>query len=370
LSSKLAPGSPRHEGHLDGRYRVAPFEWIRLGNYRAVAKSALSDLAFPISYDDLRWLQGCRSLDTMAHHAIRRYSEWLLLERGHGRLASAILTIANGISAALRLRSSGSGDQMSVLEIERRLLDYARQGLLISDTTLRNALRSGQDGAQAAVDIEFLAVPTRDRPHLLARCLRSHIREARTARRRLVYLVADDSEAPLATEVQRQIDAVTADANVRVAYLGRREKNRLITAICGYGKVPTDTLAFALFGDPAVTRGPGGNRNAILLSTAGRAFFSADDDTLASPCVVPGSSPREFAIDSRFETRWHRFFARRADALAASAATSVDVLGAHEALLGSTLSRAFEVSAGQQVLAETIPCFSSFASSAAKYARR
>jgi hypothetical protein len=224
----------------------------------------------------------------------------------------------------------------------------------LDELTGRGLLREWQPGPAPAArrDISALAIVTMDRPRLLERCLRSYVRHCQEWARRPEVLVVDDSRTETGAAANRAVLArLRTELGCRVRYVGADEKQRMRARLIANG-LDRRIVTFAL---PIRPEGyaAGGNRNAVLLATAGRAVLSVDDDTECSPWSNPGVRLDGVEFWGHSDARRHRFFASRDDARP-SAAVDADLMGAHERLLGQPLSALFAPAAGRAAVRE--PC--------------
>jgi hypothetical protein len=189
------------------------------------------------------------------------------------------------------------------------------------------------DGSAPGVDgagIERVAFVTADRPDMISRGLASATRHAAQFGRRPRFVVIDGSEA-LARETRIATNAAAQASGFDIEYIGRQESATLCRAMAKEGISP-QILDFA------VSPGPiGRNRNAALLRTAGERLLMIDDDILCDPWVAGGTAAG-VRLGGHVDTREWRFFASREEALSAVSHVDLDLLAAHENLLGRPLS--------------------------------
>jgi hypothetical protein len=124
--------------------------------------------------------------------------------------------------------------------------------------------------------------------------------------------------------------------NTRIRYGGRKKKSRFAAALAAESAVPPEIIRFALFGDERCTRSTGANRNALLLDAAGSLVLAVDDDTLCRIAPAPGSEAG-LSFFSGYDPSEFWFFPDRGGATESVSFAGIDVLGCHEALLGSAV---------------------------------
>ncbi len=191
------------------------------------------------------------------------------------------------------------------------------------------ASRGGDPGAARGA-IETIAIPTCDRPEVLARCVASHLAAAQRHGRRPSIVVADDSRSP--ELASRTREALRAFPSVR--YADHRGKRAFASVLAGRAGVDPHLVEFALFDPEGAGHPTGANLNALLLDGAGELVFRADDDTLGGAAPAParrsglslssGRDPAELWI---FRDRAACFEALRDE-------EELDLLGIHVSLLG------------------------------------
>jgi hypothetical protein len=181
-----------------------------------------------------------------------------------------------------------------------------------------------------------LGIVTADRPQLFERCVASYIRHLQHHGRSPRILIVDDSKQKTHAAATRQIatNAARSYAGV-IQYIGAREKTEA-RRVLGRAGIAQATLDFGL---PARARGfaPGANRNHLLLATAGDRLLTADDDTV---CRTWRSEDERVGVAfvGHTDPRQYAFFTSRRQVLSAATWRDIDLLGAHEAMLGEPLA--------------------------------
>lgn len=184
------------------------------------------------------------------------------------------------------------------------------------------------DAVPNAARMQCVTIPTRGSPALVE-CLHSLFGNLARHGRHVEAVVADDSPDPAVQERTRvRIQEAAAKFGVRTTHLGQREKAAFLARLARLG-IPEDLLAFALSDAEQLGNATGANRNWLLLATAGRLFFSMDDDAAAYPSSLgEGSKELRFA-ESEVEEELI-YFTSREEALAFGNREDFDILGAHE----------------------------------------
>ena len=141
--------------------------------------------------------------------------------------------------------------------------------------------------------------------------------------------VVDASSSPRNESKGRTaVSSIHASTGYDIAFIGRGERQALrrsLARICGH--------RLAEF---ALRPGASGNRNVILLLTAGEQVLLVDDDVV---CEVWEPRSLRLAIDlcGHTEERNIAFYQSRAEVLKGLEPASVNLLAAHEAVLGRTV---------------------------------
>jgi len=156
-------------------------------------------------------------------------------------------------------------------------------------------------------------------------------------RRDIRVLVVDASRDANNEALARHATAKVGSANGhQIGFFGRREKLALRRTLRSAWDESLLEFAFR--------PGASGNRNIILLLTRGEHVLFVDDDMV---CDVwrPSLSRPEIALGGHVEERAIAFYTRRADVCNTLIPARVDLLSAHQVVLGRTIS---SVVAGQQ----------------------
>jgi hypothetical protein len=189
--------------------------------------------------------------------------------------------------------------------------------------------------------ITTIAIPTARRPAELARCVESYAaHQARFGRSARVLIVDDSTDRATLATTARTAAVVAERYGVRVDHVTRAAKDAYAARLARETGVAVELLRFALLGHDALPGGPGANRNAILLAAPDELLLSVDDDTLCRVHPAPTAHRPPCSVDSRRDPRAFTFFRTRAEALAARADDSADVLARHERWLGAPLHAA------------------------------
>lgn len=290
-------------------YRSLAAETELLANGQALICSPLTDDPFIVPESIVRLLDRCRRPASL---------------RGH----------AQAVATELSLPSEGHRELLTTLGW------LVENGFLVSERTVLGILRRSGTARQRcpAPRIEVIGIPTADRPRLLDRALQSYLRNLHSHGRSASFVVIDDSRSARNQAANRAVVESTASRGQAVFYLGLEERRRLAHEMAARTGIAQQCLEFALAPDAKYERTTGAARNTLLLLTAGRLSLQVDDDTLAQTALFPPEgadrilrlAPTSLG-DPRFG-RWTQLQTLLRDE------THVDLLSAHEELLGRRIA--------------------------------
>jgi len=186
--------------------------------------------------------------------------------------------------------------------------------------------------------IEFLAIPCCERPQYLARALDSYSAHIARFGRRVRILVSDDSHHKEASQISRNVAQQTANTCGHIVlYSDREDRERHIRSLSQTAKIPEEALRFGLLGGDFEGPAIGGNRNWMLLQSAGEALLSVDEDTVCKIGLAPGCGREGAAISGeQFPTEsWS--YPDKDRCFADLQPIEIDPLAAHERMLGRSV---------------------------------
>lgn len=225
-------------------------------------------------------------------------------------------------------------------QIEARLVALAHDGLL----TRAGAFPGGVTVvSRAPVPIAMLAVPTRDRPESLRRCLDSYLQNFERHSRTVGLVVADDGPRESAQSVRELLTGIARRYDVTVDYLGWRERSRLATTLAQRAGVDPQVVRRGLSVDtdtPHLSTS-GGVRNALLLAGSGRSILMVDDDTVCRTAQPFASGNRVVHAErGRGDLRDVAILRtlESCDEAEVGGADNVNVLAEHERVLGRSVA--------------------------------
>jgi hypothetical protein len=228
------------------------------------------------------------------------------------------------------------GHLMMLTRSEPGIDPAALRGAL--DGLVREGLLRSCSESEAAVvtippstRITTVGIITADRPDALKRCAQSIISHCDPYGRRPAILIVDGSRQPQNRAANRQTALdIGASCDHTLSYVGPDEIARLCELLAR-GNVPNSLLSFALSGGTA-----GCNRNVLLLLSAGQDILTVDDDVVFDTWTLPECAEGLTLSGHSDEREWN-FFRGRREVVSAIALVTVDLLAAHEALLGQPL---------------------------------
>ncbi|MFL6278607.1 MAG: hypothetical protein ACJ731_00710 [Vicinamibacterales bacterium] len=177
--------------------------------------------------------------------------------------------------------------------------------------------------------ISTIGVTTADRPQLLERCLVSLTRQVKARGTSVRLIVVDASRSARNEALGRlAVSVVTRATGQAITFIGRPERvavRRALGALCA-----DSLLEFAF--RPCAS----GNRNIVLLLTTGENLLLVDDDMVCDTWR-PRSLRSTVVLGGHIEQRNIEFYGRRQDVCKSLVPATVDLLTAHERVIGQTV---------------------------------
>src|SRR5262249_39606043 len=188
----------KDEGPLD-RYRSFEIHRFPVGAGEEMVYSPLTRTAVRLPAQTVRLLQGCRQFATLDEHAA-------------------------ALCRALKF------ELLQADTIRAQLAALAQAGLLVPSRSVVAAC--GRTQPRPTPKIATLAVPTRNRPGSLERCLTSYVVNAVQHGRAPDVVVADDSDSlTLRLRNRRHLEDLKRRYSIRAFYAGPEERARFAAAI-------------------------------------------------------------------------------------------------------------------------------------------
>lgn len=220
-------------------------------------------------------------------------------------------------------------------ELTRLVLGLAGRGHLQSQDDFARALAKVA-GEAPRERITSLLVPTANRPQALERLLESYLQHFQKHGREPRVVVGDDSQDPSAN--REVLARLRQKSGARIEHLDAEARGKLVEERSGGDAHKREALRFLLQPNRALGTTIGANRNALLLASAGELVLSADDDTVCSlhgpRSPLPGIAFLNAGTEAQPLSRWPD----RGTAKAQLQPVDVDLLGAHEQVLGRSLA--------------------------------
>lgn len=161
-------------------------------------------------------------------------------------------------------------------EAAEMLSELVELGVVSTAESLRAQLAAGPTGTPSSV--QDVAIPTRERPRQLGRCIDTIAAEARQHGRSLTVRVFDDAVSADAAAATLEVLSASKNPDLRLRYANQEDKRQFGRELAARAGVPPDVVAFALADPLGIGLTIGANRNAALLDLAGRSFVFLDDD--------------------------------------------------------------------------------------------
>ncbi len=226
-------------------------------------------------------------------------------------------------------------------QLRQELLASVENGLLVSSSELIHDAGEPELEEAAPSRISAVCIPTRDRIDQLRRALASYIGNTREFGRDPDFVVTDDSFTPASRrDCCSMLEELAHEFGARLYYAGYEEKAAFATALAKETHLPDELLHFALLGDARCGTSHGANRNALLLHTAGEALLSFDDDSVCETVTTAPLGQGGLEIAGHVDPAKMAWFDSREAAFSSSTVQKIDLLAAHELLLGRRLGDA------------------------------
>lgn len=174
-------------------------------------------------------------------------------------------------------------------EVVEMLGELVELGVMTTSDVLHERLARGPAGRREP--IEDVAIPTRERPGQLVRCIDSVAADARQLGRAITVRVFDDARAPSAAAATFDALAAIDHDAVHLRYANQEDKRRFSAELASCVGTDPDVVAFGLADPLGIGLTIGANRNAALLDLAGRSFVFLDDDMECRAALAVGGTP-------------------------------------------------------------------------------
>lgn len=186
--------------------------------------------------------------------------------------------------------------------------------------------------------ISAVAIPTRNRAAALRRCLESLLDNLAQHNREPRIIVVDSSTCQSAIDENSQsiCDVMhLRHAKPAILHVTPGDVEYLIQDISRRAGIDQSIVAFSLKGMPDVNACTGASRNVHLLHTQGKFTITIDDDIICRTFGDPLPSPAKLIYGNTYART--SFYSDQASVEQALHSRDIDLLGAHEAVLGQSL---------------------------------
>ena len=321
------------------RYRCVDSAVMPMGQGYGLIQSYTDGTTYSLPVGHLPVLVGCQTFETLWCHAERAYRREL---EARARQLDANPSLLNRIRAkALRVAATNTGlPEKAISDVESLLRKYASQGLLISESGLRNRVRKAigveEASASAAPSLSRLCIPTRRRSALLRKTLVSYAKNAKSHGRRISITIVDDGRSEQETLPNRELlSHFKSKYGMQVYYADLVERSKFSSRLAQHAGVDPEVVAFAVMGDTRCNSSVGACRNAFLLDAVGELLVQTDDDTV---CRITGRGTEGggLRVASR-DPHSYWFYDDVSAATADAEFEERDFFGMHERLLGRSL---------------------------------
>ncbi|WP_139240414.1 glycosyltransferase family 2 protein [Fodinibius roseus] len=286
---------------------------------------------------EVQLLLSCRKFDTLTGHAKVYFRQHKLMQLTNpeglvGKLFRSLLHFASKDDMELPVR------QKEIKSIRQRLQKWVEEGWLVSERELQQEIttvgQQNRTNSSVPERIAVMGIPTRNRPKLLTRCLKSHLKNLHRHQRECTILIVDDSDEQACMDANRQaVGEMCRRYQLPFHWIDRTARYSFANVIAKISGAPIEVVRFGLLGDLRCGIRTGASRNTLLLLAAGELSLQVDDDTICN-IVRPPDSTDGIALSSEAECNQYWYYDNLDQALAQSYREEGDILSLHEALLG------------------------------------
>lgn len=185
--------------------------------------------------------------------------------------------------------------------VRQQLESFARNKLLQScDDVIQICCASADEPPHSIFKVTSLGIPTRNRPELVARALRSYAQASRADKRDIRFIIADDSDVD-SHSVRAALSVVTKEHSISISLVTKPKRIALVGEIVKRSGVSETTARFGLLNDDAYPVAIGMNRNMLLLASAGELTIQADDDTVCATDSEDALSREQLTLTSKYD---------------------------------------------------------------------
>jgi len=279
---------------------------VPVGNNQELLHCDLTGATSLVPKNEVRILQACQQFATLDEHAGRVCSE----------LGLGVLHVA---------------------AVRQQLSKFADAGLVVPYSSMLARCKNGTT-FDTASRISYFGVLTRNRPQYLHQCLESYAQGASQTERKIVFVVADQSDREYSAANAEAMDAVTSKFGVEVWHIDSERADKTACQLSELSGVPFSLVKFALLKDEGVPFSGGANRNLLLLSSVGELMLQSDDDSVCRVMPAPDMRPG-LVLSSAIDPAEFWFPTEGEMSAMEERFVSEDVFAFHERLLGKTVQQ-------------------------------
>ncbi|HEY1257578.1 MAG TPA: hypothetical protein VGF01_22645 [Terracidiphilus sp.] len=253
-------------------------------------------------------------------------SRTTIIERGIATALSACTTFASAEEQSLRLAAALGIDQSAGTQVLKSVMDA---GLFISIPESKKLFFRFASSATPR-RIECIAIPTRNRPEMLRRCLGELQENLAEFGRNPQVVVLDDSDSePLQRANAEVMDAHARKWGTKLLHIGEEKRSHITAQLARKTGISSESVTFALKRNPEYSVSMGAAQNVLLLATIGRCTLFLDDDVRCRLASIPGSCDDVALRESDIES----WFFKDASEIEQCSFVREDLLGLHERLM-------------------------------------
>lgn len=312
------------------RYRLADVEWIDVGDGgQAVSLPGGKPIAIPAKYAAI--VASSKHYLTLEELGLNwaRQAESAPLRQFSGWAPQGVQRWLLRNTAAMK---PGDGE---LREANERVRELVAAGVLISDVSFVAAVQ--KHPVQQPAKISRVGLPTRKRPEALRRAIASYCENGQAFGRNFEFVIVDDSREEAAeNETRALLTELQTEYGFALRFAGWAERSTFAEKLAQRAGVDAELARFAVLGDAAFPLTTGSVRNCLLLDCVDEPLLMGDDDGVCRTATWPDAQQR-LAFSSLGDPTLFEFFGSREQTLAAAPFAEVDLLTAHESLLGRSV---------------------------------
>ena len=316
------------------RYRVSPSTDQQFGEDHRIVRSHTTGTSMILPSETYDWLKSCRSFKSLDEYVGERITRWVRNEMTQNGVLRGTSKILVWTLLDLFRKSAAAGSvRGNVSKIRQQIDELVQAGMFMSRMQLLRRLQVNAEDHTSGAAIRIIAIPAARHPQLAARCLAGFMENQAAHGRKVRFWVgssdSESSDQSLFAQLARRY-------GMELTWPSIMERVSFAQRLAQQIGLSYDLVSFAILGEAG--RSTGVDRNAALLANHGEPFLSVDEDMLCEPFSRDTTNDLGGCVwDSSFDPRTFRFFADLAAAKASLKAHPIDVISAHERLLGRSV---------------------------------